>query len=120
MVINEAVELAKTYSTERSGRFVNGVLSKLALEERAADIDFRPSRNDLEPPWRSGIPLLAAGPPPPCAGEARGGRTAPGADHPPPEPPPFRERESDRGERKTSVCRLPSAVSMSCYRRLAL
>ena len=37
VVINEAVELAKTYSTERSGRFVNGVLSKLALEERPAD-----------------------------------------------------------------------------------
>ena len=38
VVIDEAVELAKTYSTERSGRFVNGVLSKLAPEERAADI----------------------------------------------------------------------------------
>jgi N utilization substance protein B len=37
VVINEAVELAKTYSTERSGRFVNGVLSRLALEERPAD-----------------------------------------------------------------------------------
>jgi transcription antitermination protein NusB len=37
VVINEAVELAKTYSTERSGRFVNGVLSRLALEERAED-----------------------------------------------------------------------------------
>jgi N utilization substance protein B len=37
VVINEAVELAKTYSTERSGRFVNGVLSKLALDERPAD-----------------------------------------------------------------------------------
>ncbi len=37
VVIDEAVELAKTYSTERSGRFVNGVLSKLATEERAAD-----------------------------------------------------------------------------------
>ena len=29
VVINEAVELAKKYSTERSGAFVNGVLSKL-------------------------------------------------------------------------------------------
>jgi N utilization substance protein B len=37
VVINEAVELAKTYSTERSGRFVNGVLSRLATEERAPD-----------------------------------------------------------------------------------
>jgi N utilization substance protein B len=28
VVINEAVELAKKFSTEDSGRFVNGVLSK--------------------------------------------------------------------------------------------
>ena len=33
-VIDEAVELAKSYSTEGSGRFVNGVLSKLAAECR--------------------------------------------------------------------------------------
>jgi N utilization substance protein B len=30
VVISEAVRLAKTYSTERSGGFVNGVLSRLA------------------------------------------------------------------------------------------
>ncbi len=30
VVIDEAVELAKTYSTDDSGRFVNGVLSALA------------------------------------------------------------------------------------------
>jgi len=30
VVISEAVELAKTYSTARSGAFVNGVLAKLA------------------------------------------------------------------------------------------
>jgi transcription antitermination protein NusB len=30
VVIDEAVELAKRYSTERSGSFVNGVLGKLA------------------------------------------------------------------------------------------
>ncbi len=29
VVINEAVELAKRYSTEESGRFVNGLLGKL-------------------------------------------------------------------------------------------
>ena len=28
VVINEAVELAKKFSTEDSGRFINGVLSK--------------------------------------------------------------------------------------------
>jgi N utilization substance protein B len=30
VVISEAVRMAKLYSTERSGGFVNGVLSKLA------------------------------------------------------------------------------------------
>jgi len=34
-VISEAVELAKTYSTEESGRFVNGVLGSIASVVRA-------------------------------------------------------------------------------------
>ena len=34
VVISEAVELAKQFSTEKSGAFVNGVLSRLAKEER--------------------------------------------------------------------------------------
>ena len=34
VVINEAVELAKTFSTEESGRFVNGVLSAIAAVVR--------------------------------------------------------------------------------------
>lgn len=33
VAINEAVELAKIYSTEDSSRFVNGVLGKLAQEK---------------------------------------------------------------------------------------
>ncbi|HZN15584.1 MAG TPA: transcription antitermination factor NusB [Acidimicrobiales bacterium] len=33
-VLSEAVELAKQYSTEDSGRFVNGVLAAVALEVR--------------------------------------------------------------------------------------
>ena len=33
-VINEAVELAKEYSTDDSGRFVNGVLSAVAADVR--------------------------------------------------------------------------------------
>ena len=33
-VISEAVELAKRYSTDDSGRFVNGVLSSIAAEVR--------------------------------------------------------------------------------------
>ncbi len=36
-VIDEAVELAKRYSTEQSGRFINGVLGALAGRERASD-----------------------------------------------------------------------------------
>jgi transcription antitermination protein NusB len=37
VVINEAVELAQQYSTKDSGRFVNGLLSRIAehLQERA-------------------------------------------------------------------------------------
>jgi N utilization substance protein B len=34
VVVSEAVRLAKTYSTERSGSFVNGVLATLANEVR--------------------------------------------------------------------------------------
>lgn len=34
VVVNEAVRLAKSYSTERSGAFVNGVLASLAKEVR--------------------------------------------------------------------------------------
>ena len=35
VVIDEAVELAKRFSTDNSGRFVNGVLSALVAELRA-------------------------------------------------------------------------------------
>ena len=34
VIVNEAVRLAKTYSTQRSGVFVNGVLASLAETER--------------------------------------------------------------------------------------
>lgn len=37
VVINEAVELAKEYSTEKSGGFVNGVLVAVAGEVRSDD-----------------------------------------------------------------------------------
>lgn len=36
VVINEAIELAKEYSTERSSSFVNGVLDSIAHQVRAA------------------------------------------------------------------------------------
>lgn len=35
VIVNEAVRLAKTYSTQRSGSFVNGVLAALAEAERS-------------------------------------------------------------------------------------
>ena len=35
--INEAVELAKTYSTPDSGRFINGILGKIAAEALRPD-----------------------------------------------------------------------------------
>ncbi|QYG95532.1 transcription antitermination factor NusB [Iamia sp. SCSIO 61187] len=36
VIINEAVELAKRFSTDDSGRFVNGVLAAVASEQRGA------------------------------------------------------------------------------------
>lgn len=38
-VISEAVELAKRYSTEESGRFVNGVLAHIARDVRSGEVD---------------------------------------------------------------------------------
>ncbi|CAN5760033.1 hypothetical protein BH24ACT3_BH24ACT3_11180 [soil metagenome] len=37
-VINEAVDLAKQYSTEESGRFLNGMLSSIAGEVRGEEV----------------------------------------------------------------------------------
>ena len=39
VVLSEAVELAKRFSTEEAARFVNGLLSNLAREVRAASHD---------------------------------------------------------------------------------
>ena len=36
VVLNEAVELAKRYSTDESGRFVNGVLAAIAADVRSS------------------------------------------------------------------------------------
>jgi N utilization substance protein B len=38
-VISEAVELAKRYSTDDSGKFVNGMLARIATELRGAEPD---------------------------------------------------------------------------------
>ena len=37
-IIDEAVQLAKRYSTESSGRFINGVLAALARQERPEEM----------------------------------------------------------------------------------
>ncbi len=37
VVINEAVELAKKFSTEDSGRYVNGVLERVRVDSRRAE-----------------------------------------------------------------------------------
>ncbi len=36
VIIDEAIEIAKTYSTEESGKFVNGVLDKVKNERRGS------------------------------------------------------------------------------------
>jgi len=38
VVIDEAVDLAKTFSTEESGRFVNGVLAAIAAQFRPNEV----------------------------------------------------------------------------------
>ncbi len=47
-VISEAVELAKRYSTDDSGRFVNGVLGQVAAEVRGIDGDADVNANGRE------------------------------------------------------------------------
>lgn len=42
-IIDEAVELAKRYSTEQSGGFVNGVLAELARRERPDETNEQPA-----------------------------------------------------------------------------
>lgn len=47
-VVNEAVELAKKYSTAESGRFVNGVLGTLVREAEARGIPMTPEGSETE------------------------------------------------------------------------
>jgi N utilization substance protein B len=61
VAINEAVEIAKGYGSESSGRFVNGVLGAVALE--AAQRHESPESGDVDPnqsdPGESGPPTSA-------------------------------------------------------------
>ena len=49
VVLNETVDLAKRFSTDDSGRFVNGLLAKIATEVRPDEVIPLP-----DPPLRSG------------------------------------------------------------------
>jgi len=54
VTINEAVEIAKKYSTAESGRFVNGVLGRMARESgkadwRSTDAESEPEQVQREP-----------------------------------------------------------------------
>jgi hypothetical protein len=53
-VVNEAVELAKTFSTEKSPAFINGLLDKVlkqVLHQRGADGNAEgPGASELPPP----------------------------------------------------------------------
>ncbi|MGH9063082.1 MAG: transcription antitermination factor NusB [Acidimicrobiales bacterium] len=63
VVISEAVELAKRYSTEESGRFVNGLLAGVAGDVRPPPAA---ARGPGEPPG----PAPVQPPAPPCVGQA--------------------------------------------------
>jgi N utilization substance protein B len=49
VVLDEAVRLAKQYSTEESGRFVNGVLAAIARAARPQEVDDPPDAGRSEP-----------------------------------------------------------------------
>lgn len=49
VVANEAVELAKTFSTAESGRFVNGILGSVIKERETAGAPERPTTDPATP-----------------------------------------------------------------------
>jgi len=44
-IINEAIELAKSYGGTDGHKYVNGVLDKLAARLRAVELQYPPARN---------------------------------------------------------------------------
>lgn len=46
VILNEAVRIAKAFSTENSGRFVNGVLASLARAERPGTVSGEDASSD--------------------------------------------------------------------------
>jgi N utilization substance protein B len=49
VVIDEALELAKSFGTAQSAAFVNGILDKLVPESKRSAIPDKPSSSDAEP-----------------------------------------------------------------------
>lgn len=45
VVINEAIELAKTFGAEQSHKFVNGILDKLAAQSREVEFKSKSAKN---------------------------------------------------------------------------
>jgi len=67
VTINEAVEIAKLYSTSESGRFVNGVLAKLVQDTPKVDwdpdkapLEFDPFAEDEEPADEVRVEMIEA------------------------------------------------------------
>jgi N utilization substance protein B len=47
-IINEAIELARTYGGSDGYKYVNGVLDKLAVQLRAVEVEAkRPAKNQI-------------------------------------------------------------------------
>ncbi len=70
VVLDEAVELAKRYSTEDSGRYVNGVLSGVAKEVRPEEMEANATASvsrGSPPPAPSGDSGRGSPPPAPSA-----------------------------------------------------
>ncbi len=77
IVINEAVRLAKTYGTDQSASFVNGVLGKIARSEELPGDDLY---QELLAEDRAREEAQAAGQPPRSAAQAAAGVLAEDAD----------------------------------------
>lgn len=57
VTLNEAIEIAKRYSTAESGKFVNGVLGKLLLDTPKADWNPADAPQDVEEQGEPSAPL---------------------------------------------------------------
>lgn len=70
VAINEAVELAKSFGSDSSGRFVNGVLGTL-LAERSELLAAYPMTESLEPAGEAGTAPVGGGAHPEAGGQPK-------------------------------------------------